>query len=48
MGCPEIKVKPFLVFELHREDFKKEIEITLQAQQELIKKVNAKIQELTF
>lgn len=48
MGCPEITVKPYLVFELHREDFKKEIEMSLQAQRELIKKVQDKLLEINF
>lgn len=48
MGCPEITVKPYLVFELHREDFTEEIKTSLQAQQELTAKVQVKLQELTF
>lgn len=46
MGCPEITVKPTLVFEIHREDIEKEIQISLQAQKELLAKVDNKLIEI--
>jgi hypothetical protein len=48
MGCPEIKVKPYVVFEMYREDLEKEIETSLQAQRELLEKVNKKHLEINF
>ena len=48
MGCPEIAIKPLLVFEVYREDLEKEIAITLQAQKELLAKVDTKLKEIQF
>ena len=48
MGCPEITIKPLLIFEINRKDYEKEIAMMLEGQREFWSRHDERVKEIYF